>query len=560
MKTKNFSDESGAALIAVIFISILLVTASAMLLTAVGHNSRNSTDVLAETKAYYAAESGLQASIDVLRNGGIAYSDAAMSIDLRKGDFTNPNIGLTYNVATDRVEISTTEKYSIQVSNPEASLPQTFQTSGTFTAIAGTATKDNGRTICIPDCTNTTARTEITFQNAGATNIVVSPNPELGRFSVTYPTGTGVAVPALIQFRLQFQLTSPRSATRTIRAETVATGAGAAVVLDFSTTSFVPTYLLLGTTLKVCSPQTTCPADTFGFTTADGAMPIHVKFDKLIEPNRLVVRSTGYGPYGAKKMLEGVLQKDFFDDLASTSAIAMIGPAPDLVFDAGSGGPRYCGVDGGYEPGDDVPNTPPCIMDPNTPTGPSVGVTDPNGLQTVIDGGSGAFLSPPPAVVTDLPDWQQSAAEMDRFVRLMRTTSVNSGTYIANGGSVGTPGSHATGRGITFCEGDCTAGPVSGGGILVVTGSFHYHGNFSFNGLIIVTGSAGMHRDGGGGGQIIGNIVIAPYDPLNLGLGFGSPKFTTNGGGNSDILFGGTSAAFDGTTAVTNLMLGIAEK
>ena len=67
MRKKGFSDESGAALIAVIFISILLVTASAMLLTAVGHNSRNSTDVLAETKSFYAAESGLQAVINVFR-------------------------------------------------------------------------------------------------------------------------------------------------------------------------------------------------------------------------------------------------------------------------------------------------------------------------------------------------------------------------------------------------------------------------------------------------------------------------------------------------------------
>ena len=45
-KKKGFSDETGAALIAVIFISILLVTACAFLLSAVGYNSRNSTDVL----------------------------------------------------------------------------------------------------------------------------------------------------------------------------------------------------------------------------------------------------------------------------------------------------------------------------------------------------------------------------------------------------------------------------------------------------------------------------------------------------------------------------------
>jgi SNF2 family DNA or RNA helicase len=39
-----------------------------------------------------------------------------------------------------------------------------------------------------------------------------------------------------------------------------------------------------------------------------------------------------------------------------------------------------------------------------------------------------------------------------------------------------------------------------------------------------------------------------------------TPRFTTNGGGNSDILFGGISSAFDGTSAITNFMVGIAEK
>jgi hypothetical protein len=177
-----------------------------------------------------------------------------------------------------------------------------------------------------------------------------------------------------------------------------------------------------------------------------------------------------------------------------------------------------------------------------------------------VAGGSHATLNPPPAVITDLPEWQQSPAAMDQFIQQMRNTAVNSGTYIANGGAIGTPGNHATGTGITFCEGTCSVGPVSGGGILVVTGTFNYNGNFSFNGLIIVTGAGGMHRSGGGGGQIIGNIVIAPYNPADLNANWLPPHFTTNGGGNSDILFGGTSVAFDGTTAVTQLMLGIAEK
>ena len=48
-------------------ISALLLTASVAMLTAVGANSKNTSDVLSETKAYYAAESGLQASINVFK-------------------------------------------------------------------------------------------------------------------------------------------------------------------------------------------------------------------------------------------------------------------------------------------------------------------------------------------------------------------------------------------------------------------------------------------------------------------------------------------------------------
>src|SRR5690606_7860465 len=50
--------------------------ASAAMLWAAGNNAMNATDVLSETKAYYSSESGIQAAVNVLRNGGINYKDA----------------------------------------------------------------------------------------------------------------------------------------------------------------------------------------------------------------------------------------------------------------------------------------------------------------------------------------------------------------------------------------------------------------------------------------------------------------------------------------------------
>ncbi len=74
---KKDKRESGAALVTVLMISVLLGIACIAMLSAVGANSRNSTDVLSETKAYYAAESGLQATNAANWN---AFSRAANTI------------------------------------------------------------------------------------------------------------------------------------------------------------------------------------------------------------------------------------------------------------------------------------------------------------------------------------------------------------------------------------------------------------------------------------------------------------------------------------------------
>src|SRR5213078_1393102 len=105
----------------------------------------------------------------------------------------------------------------------------------------------------------------------------------------------------------------------------------------------------------------------------------------------------------------------------------------------------------------------------------------------------------------------------------------------------------------------------SGGGILVVTGQLTNVGDFSFNGMIIVTGAGGWLRNGGGNGQIIGNIVIAPYNqspyvPENLSATFLPPIYKITGGGGSDVIYGDVAANFDNTSAVSDFVLGVAEK
>src|SRR5688572_20666660 len=62
------TKESGAALVTVLLASVLLGTSCVAMLAAVGASSQNNSDALSEAKAYYAAESGLQAAINYLRH------------------------------------------------------------------------------------------------------------------------------------------------------------------------------------------------------------------------------------------------------------------------------------------------------------------------------------------------------------------------------------------------------------------------------------------------------------------------------------------------------------
>jgi hypothetical protein len=159
------------------------------------------------------------------------------------------------------------------------------------------------------------------------------------------------------------------------------------------------------------------------------------------------------------------------------------------------------------------------------------------------------------------------------LVDQLRTTAQNSGRYFLNESGTGNlnvgnqqnpPGSFADGTGITFCEGSCNLGE-SGGGILVVTGKLTNVGGFSFKGMIIVTGEDGWERNGSGQGQVIGNVIIAPYNkrtyvPENLSTTFLAPRYEITGGGGSDVIYSDISLTLDNTSAVSDFMLGIAEK
>jgi hypothetical protein len=97
---------------------------------------------------------------------------------------------------------------------------------------------------------------------------------------------------------------------------------------------------------------------------------------------------------------------------------------------------------------------------------------------------------------------------------------------------------------INVINGDYS-GPISGSGILLVTGVMTSSGNPSFNGLVLVIGKGELIKNGGGNGIINGSLFVAnmyttanPWTTLialNSNLPPGPPIIQWNGGGTANI-------------------------
>ena len=574
---RGYDNESGAALVTVVLISVLLLTASIALLTAVGSNTANSADVLSETKAYYAAETGLQATINELRyDCSATYSAAKADPDM--STWLPYNVTTTYDTLAVALGQTSTQymanprlgsAYAIEVSDPDniggstifttvtRFLPTTFTGNPpTPAAIQGTLSQD-GRTVTYG--TETENPTTVTIVDQALTPIDFSnySNPTFTAFQIQNGLGgDGSPIVDELHFEISYRMTYPRAENKTVYGKLKQVQDPNDPNVGVITANFnAREYTLMGSYINMCTasdctiaidPCQLRPAPAvYSVTLSPTATTTVWANITPVQPTRMLVKSTGYGPQRSKKILEAIIQRNFFDNLGSSPGIAMIGPTgPGFLFQPGtSSGVTYSG--GG---------------------GPSFGVTDPTILQYLLthppgpSGGSMTQMQPPPAMITDVPSWQQSAEALHAKVQEYRLAAQGSGTYYTGGGTLPfAPGNNVTGTGITFCEGNCRVG-ADGGGILVVTGTLTNVGDFDFRGLILVTGPGGWDRNGGGNGVIRGSVVIAPYDPNNLAAGFLPPRYQVSGGGGSDVIQTELSTAFDGTGAATDFVQGVAEK
>jgi hypothetical protein len=109
---------------------------------------------------------------------------------------------------------------------------------------------------------------------------------------------------------------------------------------------------------------------------------------------------------------------------------------------------------------------------------------------------------------------------------------------------------------VTVVDGDLTlAGLTHGAGILLVTGTLTYSGNFSFDGIVLAIGTGKIIALGGGNGQFNGAVVVANIgdnsgcatntqpcyatNPVSANLlpQLGSPTLDWSGGGGNGIQY-----------------------
>lgn len=511
----------------VLLIAFLLLVVTAGLLLKAAMNSANVTDATAEQQAYNAAESGPQRTLDVLRgnvvpsvllDGSKPAGDIKNKIDYTKAVVLStsnlPNDNSTGSrlsrwiaydpVKNDRVALGpdvNNEAYSIEVIDPDGTgAVITFNTSGDIDGGGSSYTVGSG---------GNTAR--ISFVGRTVSNLNVASGPaatNLGRFVVS-TTGSGATITDDIRFSVLFRMTVPYGAVRelrgTIKAGTLTPVSVGTVQIRFDSLKselMGSERTLPGTTLNPNPPSTNAGEKTVDVTISSA------------EPVRLLVRSTGYGPRGAKKQLEAIVRKSLFDGLRASATLMLVGGTPSFQFEPGnSQNVAYSGEDVA------VSNT---II-------PAIGTTNDTNLGVVeaaVDLAGkfkGDVTGPPANVSAEMSYWLRSPANLDAIIRSLRDQSQLAGRYYPRGVSPPNYGDNVTGTGITFCDGDCSLAGA-GGGLLIVTGSLTLRGNFNFNGMIIVTGTQGLLRNGGGNGTLQGHAVVAPYDPANLPLALCRPN------------------------------------
>ena len=594
--------ERGAALMTALMLSMLLLIVVGALIASTGLSAVNAADSTPELQTYYAAESGLHATLRVLRGnvapnplfvsqpaGSAIYDENKLSFrdavtrsrsNLASDPATYPSGGafpfrlsrwLSYDYTppggtyADRVTLTpgyapaTGLAYSVTVEDMDNSQVITYSTSGMFsngTCSGGVCS------VTVTSPTNPLDSVTVSYTPQASTTVTAT-SPVVsgvGRFSVSR-TGIGpVIIPANTQFQLVLDQSKPWAARLIVGATLSGTidGSMSSLVLTFSNISAV----VGGTKFTFASnPLQLNNGGNF----SAGPYPLNATI-MAPEPRRLRVTSTGYGPGGARKVLEMIVNR--FNYLLEPPAPIVIRGADNtsqtMNFNLGDSNAKYyTGKDAagiqtqlptvairlhdwtkgwdGVTKGSTVDDPKFSILDLDSVPNPW-----PNTLTPVPSSAPGSTVSMPQSSTT--PDILRNADEARTFLNEMEKYAKENGRYFSS--LTGVAGTAAKPE-LTFVDGNCVL--EGGRGLLIVTGNLELKGNDDFQGIVMVLGNGHVTRSGAGNGGILGGWYVAKFSRTlpsgctvgctpgtsgcGFSCGFGAPFFDVSGGGNGEFQY-----------------------
>ena len=546
--TSKRAGERGAALVTMLLASMLILGAGGALIMTTMMSANNSINSTAEMQTYYVAEAGMQSALNALRGNAQPLINANDRMSFRTAIIPSISNGgnagtarlagwLPYNDPSDANSLvpvaigSITGGYRVTIENmdPNSHIVE-FQTSATI---------DNGDSGATYKKTFGTVggTNEVTIRYSGQPSTNLTPDPNnfpltldsaLGSFVIERPvtsTADDVVIP-----KTGFEITISQSLPWVATAYLEGTFEG-----EVDTTS---------TTVKVTFDKASVRGDgtTYALNLAGGTQVLDLTYSSSPsstsipakvtspDPKRLLLKSYGFGPQGAKKRLELMLTKANLEfEVPAGVTFRGADDCTPLSLDTGSSGAKwYSGVDyAGVEAQRPAFAVSPCdeddaksgIKKPDTVVDPEVGLL-------------GDDDTTPGTVET--PSFLESADRARAYLNSLQSRAQSVNRYFKPGtGSATTISDSVNAPMFTFVDGNCTL--QGGSGFLVVTGTLTMRGNTNFKGAILVLGTGQLIRNGGGNGDILGGITVAAFD--RTAGNFTAPTFHTNGGGNSTIQY-----------------------
>jgi len=530
VKRAGRANERGAALVTMLLVSLLILTAGGTLIVTTSMSATNSVDATSEIQAYYAAEAGNQAVLDIFRgnvapnplfvtnpSGSVASENkltfrkaVTVSTSNVAGDTATPRLSrwMTYNTNFNPARVTLSQgytamngmAYSATVSDPDNSATVTFSTSGLFS--------DNTTE---KQFTSSGDKVTLRYDPQASTTINTSGASTLGRFTVTEVKNGGYTF-TNETFKLTITQTAPWAASYTINCTlsgSVTSTSTSLVTVNFPTSS----NNLLGVLYQ--------RAGTAIATNGTTSIPVSITAP---DPNRVTVNTTGYGPRNAQKRMRMLLSRYAFDILVpSAVTLRSADDNTQLIYNAGNSA-RYI-----YNGNDHAGGV-------NVSAFAVTSTVDKNYLDSLLLPAGQVFGSPSGVIKLDiasLPTWLQTAPAARAFVIEMRTRANNENRYFTTTNLPASFGSIAEPK-FTFVDGNVDLPPAGGAGVLIVTGAFTMDGSSDFKGLILVLGGGTLNRNGGGNGDTWGAVMVARFG--NTG-DFLNPTFNSNGSGTSTIQY-----------------------